>query len=141
MAEDQLKVTPEYLRTLRENDIDPMRELFSAEKSEFDQYYAGEEAKKPKFGNRALLPSAGVLSDEVAAVLTKVDEMFVKYEGDLLAISKGIADSELVFDDLENDAELTAEQLAWIFSSETGGNGGGNGGNGEGDGVTSSTDE
>ncbi|WP_017591950.1 hypothetical protein [Nocardiopsis potens] len=140
MAEDQLKVTPEYLRTLREKNIDPMRELFSAEKAEFDQYYAGEEAKQPKFGNRALLPSAGVLSDEVKAVLTKVDEMFVKYEGDLLAISKGIANSELVFDDLEEGAEFTADQLNWIFSSSVTGGGGG-GTDGDGNEVTSSTDK
>ncbi|GAA1074814.1 hypothetical protein [Nocardiopsis composta] len=139
MAEDQLKVTPEYLRTLRDKDIDPMRELFSKEKSQFDQYYAGEEAKKPKFGNPALLPSAGVLSNEVAGVLTKVEEMFDKYEGDLLAVSKGIANSELVFDDLEKDAELTAEQLAWIFSSSS--PSGSGGGGGEGGDATSSADK
>ncbi|WP_017627754.1 hypothetical protein [Nocardiopsis chromatogenes] len=143
---DTIKVTLDYLRGLRTDDIDTMRERFSAKKTEFDQYYAGEAAKTPRFGNPALLPSAGVLADEVKQALTKVEELFDKYEKDLLAISKGIADSELVFDDLEDDAELTAEQLNRIFgSSGAGGSGGGSyEGSGDstgGDGLSSSTDE
>lgn len=145
---DTIKVTLDYLRGLRTDDIDTMRERFSTKKTEFDQYYAGEAAKTPRFGNPALLPSAGVLADEVKQALTKVEELFDKYEKDLLAISKGIADSELVFDDLEDDAELTAEQLNRIFgSSGAGGSGGGSyaGSSGDstggGDGLSSSTDE
>ncbi|MDA2805266.1 hypothetical protein [Nocardiopsis suaedae] len=144
---DTVKVTLDYLRGLRTDDIDTMRERFSAKKTEFDQYYAGEAAKTPRFGNPALLPSAGVLADEVKQALTKVEELFDKYEKDLLAISKGIADSELVFDDLEEDAELTAEQLNRIFgSSAPSGSGGGafgdsSGGSSGGDDVSSSTDQ
>lgn len=155
---DTIKVTLDYLRGLRTDHIDAMRERFSAKKTEFDQYYAGESAKTPRFGNPALLPSAGVLADEVKQALTKVEELFDKYEQDLLAISKGIADSELVFDDLEEDAELTAGQLNQIFGSSapSGGGGagegasggstdgsseGGSGGSSGGDGPSSSTDE
>ncbi|MDA2809215.1 hypothetical protein O4J56_01075 [Nocardiopsis sp. RSe5-2] len=149
---DTIKVTLDYLRGLRTDEIDTMRERFSAKKTAFDQYYAGEAAKTPRFGNPALLPSAGVLADEVKQALTKVEELFDKYEKDLLAISKGIADSELVFDDLEEDAELTADQLNRIFgsSSPSGGAGGdfpggssegSSGGSSDGDGPSSSTDE
>ncbi|WP_017558263.1 hypothetical protein [Nocardiopsis baichengensis] len=150
---DTIKVTLDYLRGLRTDDIDTMRERFSEKKTEFDQYYAGEDAKTPRFGNPDLLRSAGVLSGEVKQALTKVGEMLDKYEQDLLAISKGIADSELVFDDLEDDAELTAEQLNRIFGSSgssgsgsvgdgaDGSDGGGSDGGSGGDEPSSSTDE
>lgn len=139
MSEEKTKVTLEYLKTLRTAHIDPLREKVSKTKTEASTHYAGgEDASAPNvpFGNPALLPIAGELSKEVGAVLTQFTTSITDLETRLVAMSAGIRDSAITYEELESDAELDATQIGQIMSNGAptgGGGGGGGGGNGPND--------
>ncbi|WP_017607065.1 hypothetical protein [Nocardiopsis xinjiangensis] len=121
MSEDKTKVTLEYLRELRTNKVEPLREKVSEMKTRAAQNYpesggdSSQEINVP-FGNGELLPAARELSAEVRGALSQFTTSITELETRLLDMSQGIRYSELLFDDLESDAELDAAQVNQIIS-------------------------
>lgn len=122
MSEDKTKITLEYLRQLRTNEIEPFREKVSEMRNKSSQHYSGDSNDSGgsnvnvPFGNGALMPSADALSKQVATLLLQFTDSVADLEKRLISVSQGIRDSEYRFDDLESDAELDASQVDRIIS-------------------------
>lgn len=119
MSEDKTKVTLEYLRELRDTKVEPLREKVSEMKTRAAQNYpedGGDSGINVPFGNGELLPAARDLSAEIRGALSQFTTSITELETRLLDMSHGIRYSELLFDELESDAELDAAQVNRIIS-------------------------
>lgn len=143
MSEDKTKVTLEYLRELRTNKVEPLREKVSDMKTRAAQNYpedGGDSEINVPFGNGGLLPAARDLSTEVRGALAQFTTSITELETRLLDMSHGIRYSELLFDELESDAELDAAQVNRIISGNAPSDSGGSSSDPDSEGPSSSTD-
>jgi hypothetical protein len=118
MAE-KTEITLDYLNECRTDKILPMLEDLREHKRALDDYVGGGHGAprvyELRVGNHKLLPNAALLDAHLTSSVEKIRDELKALISELEGMDSRLQQADIHFRDVEEDAALTASQLAYII--------------------------
>ncbi|RKS08293.1 hypothetical protein DFP74_3989 [Nocardiopsis sp. Huas11] len=129
-GEDVTSIDFERVKQFHTDFLLPLQERVSQEVTRFSAYAGEPDGHFILIGNGARLPIADTLATEIDTSLTTLHGIMTDLESELIVVSDRLHENLTVFINLEDDQDLTAQELLSILGepsvSSSGSGGGGN---------------